>query len=147
MNVTLLLCDSAQAVNGKLYILGGGWSIIGPTIGPTALALKISVPWNEANRKHNVSIKLLTADGRPFMVPGPVEKQEQEVRIDAEIEVGRPPGLVEGAPLDTVMAINIGPLPLPPGQRFEWVVEINKKTEDHWRAAFSTRTSVQAETS
>jgi hypothetical protein len=24
--VTMLLCDAAQAVDGKLYVLGGGWS-------------------------------------------------------------------------------------------------------------------------
>ena len=30
MKVTMLLADSAQAIEGKLYILGGGWSITGP---------------------------------------------------------------------------------------------------------------------
>jgi hypothetical protein len=28
MKLTMLLADAAEAVNGKLYILGGGWSII-----------------------------------------------------------------------------------------------------------------------
>ena len=27
MKVMLMLCDSAQVADGKLYILGGGWSI------------------------------------------------------------------------------------------------------------------------
>ena len=27
MKTTLLLCDYAQEVGGKLYVLGGGWSI------------------------------------------------------------------------------------------------------------------------
>ena len=28
--VTMMLADAAQAVEGKLYILGGGWSVTGP---------------------------------------------------------------------------------------------------------------------
>jgi hypothetical protein len=30
VKVTMLLADAAQAVDGKLYILGGGWTITGP---------------------------------------------------------------------------------------------------------------------
>ncbi len=28
VNVTLLLCDFAEAVNGKLYVMGGGWNVL-----------------------------------------------------------------------------------------------------------------------
>ena len=35
----MLLCDAAQAVEGKLYILGGGWNTIGPDPAPTAIAM------------------------------------------------------------------------------------------------------------
>ena len=28
MDVTLLLCDFAEAVNGKLYVMGGGWNVL-----------------------------------------------------------------------------------------------------------------------
>ena len=52
MRVTLMLADSAQAVEGKLYILGGGWSLVGPEPTPMAIALKIEVPWDETNRRH-----------------------------------------------------------------------------------------------
>ena len=30
MKVTILLADAAQAVEGKLFVLGGGWSVTGP---------------------------------------------------------------------------------------------------------------------
>jgi hypothetical protein len=30
VKVTMLLCDSAQVADGKLFILGAGWSMIGP---------------------------------------------------------------------------------------------------------------------
>ena len=54
MKVTIMLADFAQAVNGKLYIMGGGWSLIGPAPCPTAIAIKIEVPWNQTNEKHNL---------------------------------------------------------------------------------------------
>ena len=38
MKVTILLADAAQAVEGKLYILGGGWSITGPDPSPMSRA-------------------------------------------------------------------------------------------------------------
>jgi hypothetical protein len=30
MKVTMMRADAVQAVAGKLYILGGGWSVTGP---------------------------------------------------------------------------------------------------------------------
>ena len=39
MKVTILLADAAQAAEGKLYVLGGGWSITGPDPSPMALAI------------------------------------------------------------------------------------------------------------
>ena len=35
MQAQLLLADSAQVLNGKMYVLGGGWNQIGPK--PTAM--------------------------------------------------------------------------------------------------------------
>jgi hypothetical protein len=121
----MLLADSAQAVGGKLYILGGGWSVTGPAPMPSAIAIKFEVPWEAANRKHKVRIELLDSDGQPVMVPGP--EQPQAMLIQADLEVGRPPGISPGTPLDSPFAMNIGPLPLQ-GGRYEWrctVVEAN----------------------
>ena len=28
----MLLCDSAQVADGKLFVLGGGWSLTGPLL-------------------------------------------------------------------------------------------------------------------
>ncbi len=123
--IVMLLADSAQAINGKLYILGGGWSITGPQPTPSAIAIKFEVPWEAANRKHKVRIELLDSDGQAVMLPGP--QQPQPMLITADLEVGRPPGILPGTSLDSPFAINLGPLPLRPG-RYEWrctVVEAN----------------------
>lgn len=130
----MLLADSVQAVGGKLYILGGGWSITGPTAA-SGLAMHIEVPWDQANLRHPWKLELLDADGNPVLV------QERPVAFQGEIEVGRPPGLKPGTPIGVPIAINIGPLPLEPGSRFEWRLSIDGNTDDNWRVTFSTRSA------
>lgn len=133
MKVTLLLADAAQVVQGKLYILGGGWSIIGPDPTPYAIAIKIEVPWHEASRRHALELTLMDSDGQPVLV------SSQPVAISGEFEVGRPPGLLPGTPLDVVLAINIGPLPLRPGTAHVWRCSINGHSQEHWQVIFTTR--------
>jgi hypothetical protein len=33
----------------------------------------------------------------------------------------------------------VGPLPLPPGGRYEWRLSINQESHEDWRLPFSTR--------
>ena len=62
----MMLADGAQAVGGKLYILGGGFDRINmPTIPFThsfALAILIEVPWNATNQPCQIVVELLNAD-------------------------------------------------------------------------------------
>jgi hypothetical protein len=141
MNVTMMLCDAAQAVNGKLYILGGGWNLIGPDPTPTAIAILLHVPWHEANRRHRLRLELMSEDAQPVRVEGP--QGPQPVQIAAEFEVGRPPGHRPGTPLPVTFGINVGPLPLTPDSRFEWRCYIDDETRDDWRMGFSTRPAVR----
>jgi hypothetical protein len=138
MMVTMLLADAAQAVNNKLYIIGGGWSITGPEPAPSAIALNIKVPWDQANERHALRLELLDSDGNPVLVRGAGGEPEPVV-VATEFEVGRPPGLMRGTPIDLSFALSIGPLALQPGNRFEWRLTINGQAEDDWHLAFSTR--------
>jgi hypothetical protein len=138
MMATMLLADAAQAIENKLYVLGGGWSVTGPDPTPSAIAIVLKVPWDEANARHDLRIELIDADGRPIVVGSP-EDQGKPVVIESHFEVGRPPGLRPGTPIDLAFAVNIGPLPLPPGGRYEWRLTIDGHSEAHWHAAFSTR--------
>ena len=137
MKLTMLLADSAQAVNGKLYILGGGWTLIGPDPNPMAVAMLIDVPWDQTNRPHTWKLSLQDEDGQPVKLPTPIG--DQVVELTAEFEVGRPPGVKPGTPLPVPLAVNIGPLPLPPGRGYVWVCWINGDTNDDWRLPFATR--------
>ena len=136
MMVTILLADAAQAIDNKLYVLGGGWSITGPDPVPSAIAMKIDVPWDQANQKHRWELALLDDDGVPVFF-GEGESQQSLV-IGNDFELGRPAGVPPGTPLELAMAINLGPLPLPPG-RYVWQLTIDDQTQADWQAAFSVR--------
>lgn len=89
----LLVADAADAVNGKLYLLGGGWDRLkvpqlpGPPAIPFHVAVGINVPWNSTNRKLRFAIDVLDADGGEVLQ-----------LAGGEFEVGRPPGLRAGTP-------------------------------------------------
>lgn len=138
MKLQMLLCDAAQAVNGKLYILGAGWNVIGPDPTPTAIAFQIEVPWDQANRKHRLKIGLLSEDGQPVLLPTP-NGGSSPAEVTAAFEVGRPPGSRPGSPLNVVLAVNVGPIQLKPDSRYEWRCHINDETRADWICSFSTR--------
>lgn len=137
MRVTMLLADAAQAVGGKLYVLGGGWSVIGPDPAPMAIAIKIDVPWGETDRRHQWTLDLVDQDGRPVLVAG--SAGSEPVHVGGEFQVGRPPGLAEGTPIDLPLAIGVGPLALPPGSRCVWQLSIDRVSKPDWRLAFDVR--------
>lgn len=137
MKVTMLLADAAQAVGGKLFILGGGWSVTGPGPAPMAMAIKIEVPWDRTNERHHWVLDLVDEDGRAVQVGGP--EGARPVQIAGDFEVGRPAGVALGTPIDLPLAITIGPLQLPPGTRCVWQLAIDDEADPHWQVAFSVR--------
>ena len=106
---SLMLADSAQAVDGKLYVLGGAWNMLRFPEFPASLmvgiAVAIDVEWTETNARHHLDIHFEDADGNAM-----------DPRIGADFEAGRPLGAIPGADLRIVMAVN-GPVAIPsPGQ-------------------------------
>ena len=113
----MLLCDSAQSVGGKLFILGGGWSLIKKTEQPMsmALAVKLGIPWSRSNERHRIHAQLESDQGSV------VQHEGEDVRAEGEIEVGRPPGLKPGTPLDAAFVLSFQGLALEPGG-YVWVL-------------------------
>ena len=134
----MMLADYAQVAEGKLTVVGGGWSVTGPMPVPFAIALLFEVPWDRANVKHAFRLELLDADGAPVAVP--TEDGEAPLAIEGEFEAGRPPGLKPGTPLAVPIALNLPGPPIPPGGRYEWRLSVNGEGAEDWRLAFSTRT-------
>src|SRR5919199_1725985 len=140
MKVTMLLADYAQAAEGKLNIIGGGWSQIGPEPTPFSIGLKFDVPWDQANHRFTFVLELVDADGTPVELPGAEPDGDGgPVRVEGELEVGRPPGLRPGTPIDAVLAINFGPLPLPPGERLAFRLTVDGEHDEDWTLGFDTR--------
>ena len=137
VKATMLLCDAAQVADGKLYILGGGWSVTGPDPAPSAIAIKIEVPWNDADAPHHWELFVVDADGREVGVETPDGTLMIEIRGD--FQVGQPAGIPPGSPIDLPLAINLGPLPLAPGGRYTWRLTIDGQTDDTWTLSFTTR--------
>ncbi len=141
----MLLADYAQVADGKLTIVGGGWSLTGPAPPPFAIAILVHVPWDQANRRHTLRLELLDADGQAVTMPTEGGGDEQPIVFldDIEFEVGRPAGIKPGTPLEMPIAVNSGPLPLEPGRRYEWRLSIDGEGDEDWRLAFSIRPEVE----
>lgn len=133
LRLTLLLADFAQVAEGKLFVSGAGWTFVKPGVAPMAIALLAEVPWDRANHSYTFEIRLYDEDDRPAVTP-----DGNQVVISGNLEAGRPPGHPKGAPLTVPLAINVPPLPLAPGRRFEWRVFVDGETRDDWRLAFNT---------
>lgn len=134
-----MLCDFAQVADGKIFVCGGGWSDTGTPTNPMAIAVLVQVPWGEANRRLRFALRLLDEDGSVLLQPGPAG-QQISIESAGELEVGRPPGLLEGSMLNAPLAIKTGPLLLKPG-RYVWEFSLDGRTEENWNVAFTARPS------
>jgi len=99
MNVGfLLLADHAEAVNGKLYMTGGGWNVLRlpelPHEWAFHIALGIDIAWHETNATHELRVGIHDPDG--------IELGEG---LAASFETGRPPGMPAGQEQRLVMSI------------------------------------------
>jgi hypothetical protein len=138
IKVTMMLADYAQVADGKMNVIGAGWTVTGPQPAPFAIALLLEVPWNLANVQHQFRMELIDLDGVPVAPLG----SDEPIVIEGQFEIGRPAGTRTGTALPFMAALNSGPLPLEPGGDYEWRLAIDGETREEWRLAFSTRPEV-----
>ena len=139
MRVTLLLADFAQVAEGKLSLLGAGWTFKAINA-PMAVGVIVEVPWDETNKPHHWVLRLVSEDGQPVLLPSPFG-DPQPILLEGQIEVGRPPGYPVGVPFNVPMAVNFGPAPLAPAERFMFVFEVDGQPAESGQVAFSTAPS------
>lgn len=93
-----ILADRAEAVNGKLYLMGGGWdrNLINDINQPVLLsfAVGILVPWNATNQTHTLEITIENADGT-----------RHDFKLEAQFNQGRQPWLTLGETQRVTLAI------------------------------------------
>ena len=133
VGVTMMLADSAQVADGRLFILGGGLNEVGPAPQPMAIAMLLDVPWDRANISHDWKFELLDEDGTPVLF------DEQPVLVGGQFEAGRPAGLAPGTPIVVPMAINFSALPVDPAARYVWRLAVNDTSEPGWALPFRVR--------
>jgi hypothetical protein len=99
----VILANHVEAVNGLLYISGGGWAehnrLVGPNGPPVShfgVGVAIRIPWNETNIPHRLSLRVENEDATLVIA-----------QWDAGITVGRPPTLEQGAIQHAVLGISI----------------------------------------
>ena len=100
----IILADAAEVINNKLYLIGGGWDSLTinsslPVAHPCAVVVAFTVPWNETNQQHNIEIAIDDQDGTNL------------VKVEGQVEVGRPPGIPLGKAQRVQMAMKLA-LPL-----------------------------------
>ena len=97
----VLNADHAEAINGKLYLHGAGWTDVVQQVGPggqpgivhMGIAVSILIGWNETNRRFPLIVTVQHEDG------------DELTRVDAQVEAGRPPGVPAGSDFRSVLAI------------------------------------------
>jgi len=138
MRAKILLADSAEVREGLLFLLGGGWSEVGPASQMFAIAGILDVEWDETNAQHAAEFTIEEDDGNPLMVPTPTGNQP--FKIITQFEIGRPAGSPRGRSFSVPVAIPILPIPWTPGRNYVLIVRIDANEAD--RLKFSVRAAL-----
>ena len=95
---TLMLADGAQAVGGKVYILGGGWNTVWARTFPAehklSVAVGLRIGWNETHFRHKFALEVQT-----------LARSAVQQLAAGEFEAGKPAGMKEGADQSFMIAI------------------------------------------
>ena len=100
----LILANHVEAVNGLLYISGGGWTdhwrpaAIGPgqpVVSHLGVGVTVLVPWTASGNPYPLSVAVQDAVGN------------QIAGMATQLNATRPPGLPTGADLRSVLALSM----------------------------------------
>ncbi len=121
----LILADRAEVLNGKLYMMGGGWSDLQRMPGegdqpppPSLLSIAVSVlvGWNETNETHRLRLVIENEDAT-----------EKLAELEGDIEVGRPPGILPGSEQRALLAVSAA-VPFPSAGTYRVVASLAGKS-------------------
>jgi hypothetical protein len=135
VEINALLCDHAEASEGKLFINGGAVNLLfvqpqPPHVITIFVAMVVHVPYTATNQPHTVSVKLVDEDGSPVSpwVPDGVPPAPG-VEMMTQFNVGRPPLLPPGETQTVPLAFGLQGLPLSSTGSYEFVIEIDGNPE------------------
>jgi len=123
----LILANHAEAINGLLYLSGGGWTDLHRQIqdgnvpaNHFGIGISIRVPWHETNEPHKFFLDVQNEDATVTLL-----------HAEADVTAGRPPQLPRGAVQHAVLAINVDTtFPGPGGYRV--IANVDGKSTATW---------------
>jgi hypothetical protein len=85
----IIMADSAEVVNSKLYLMGGGWDRLVvnqpfPIQQLVSIAVSFAVGWDETNIVQPMEVLVKDEEGKQF------------AKVQGQIEAGRPRGITPG---------------------------------------------------
>lgn len=129
----LILANHVEAVNGLLYISGGGWTdhfrppVQSPQqvfISHMGVGLSLYIPWNETNQEHRLRVRVEDQDARVVIT-----------EVETQVTVGRPPTLPKGEAQHAVVAMTIDTT-FPKAGTYRVLANLNGDEGDYARWTF-----------
>ena len=133
MKATLVMADSVEVADNKLYVLGAGSTIVEAQTRPIALGVLFFVSPKEKDAEHAWSVELCDAAGSLT-----ISDAGESVSIAGTFSIDDAPGYPGGVPMPVPIAINVGPLDLQPESRFQWVLKAGTPLTTLASAPFAT---------
>ncbi len=121
--IMLLTADAASISEGKINMLGAGWTRISAGPANFCVVVRLDIPWSMTNVKIPWSLDLIDQDGHQYI---PVENSGP-LHFEGEVEVGRPAGISEGSSLEAPLLMPFVQLPLRTG-KYEWRFQVSQTT-------------------
>lgn len=132
--VDAILCDSVVTADGKLYLQGGGWHVLGADSFPfrqsrIGLGVILGVPYTATNQNHTLSMRLEDEDGQQVQFGPVLAEQERDGKTPAPIEarfnIGRPARIQPGEAQLLPFAINLDQLQFDKPATYSFVIDID----------------------
>lgn len=145
ISVAMILASVAQVQEGRLIVVGGGWSVRHPEPeGTAAIGLMLYVPREMLGKTISTRVVLEDAASGEEVAVVPLKEDDEPMGDPAGIEIQgdiTPTGLDDPAltsPLVVPLAATLPPFRLPPGQEFRWQLYLDEETRPEWGLAFRT---------
>ena len=130
-----LLADAVQAVQGKLFILGGGWHTLYVSSFPArhpslAIGLRVKVPWSAIGASMRIAVELQDADGAELLPGG------QVVHV---VNVSRRSGKMDRADIGLVRSFTFNNLQFENAGDYSFVISVDDEVSARLRFSVRTR--------
>lgn len=124
MKALLILADAVNESDGKLNLLGAGWTQASTRLANVGIAVWFSLGPAELDVEHEWQLELVDAEGSTVSLATP-SGQVEAIGVTGQLTVGAPEDYDGQSTLDIPVAVNVGPLELPAPGRYAWRLTVD----------------------